>query len=261
MVGKMSEAPAPTFKAVSTSRLMIDPRYQRPLNEHRAGKIANEFSYSQLGALEVSQRKNRSIAVFDGQHRLTALKSLGIKSAPCLVHIGLSAQEEAELFVRLQRDRRPPTPVERFRAQLFSGDVAAKGIAAALLQSGYVVGTSSNDVKAVTMIERIYAKHGTDVLERVFAIIRDAWYEDPYSLDGSIIGGLGEVLADYGDRWRDANTALLRSQAPVDIKRKAQANRANLGGSAPLAVGAQIRKAAGLRGRPPRARNLELVGA
>jgi hypothetical protein len=252
----------PKFEIVSVDRMVIDTRYQRKLMEHRVGKIVDEFNPAQLGALEVSRRENGVCAVFDGQHRLAALKALGEDDAPCIVHVGLSAQQEAELFVRLQRDRRPPTPVERFRAQLFSGDKDAQMIADALLRSGYVVGNGANDVKAVASIEKIAAKHGVEILARVFNVIRDAWYEDPYSLDGSIIGGMGEVLADYSERWNESHTERLRKQAPVDIKRRAQAGRANLGGSAPMFVATELRKAAGLRGRPPQKRvKLQVVAS
>lgn len=242
----------PKFDVVPVTRLVIDTRYQRKLMEHRVGKIVDEFNPAQLGVLEVSRRKNGSCAVFDGQHRLSALKALDEKHAPCLVHVGLTPQEEADLFVRLQRDRRPPTPVERFRAQLFSGDKQAQQIAAALTENGYAVGSGSNDVKAVTTIERITRKQGIEVLTRSFGVIRDAWFGDDYSLDGSIIGGVAECMADYGDRWTDEHTHRLRLSSPVDIKRRAQGKGAvNIGGSAPIHVALEIRKAAGLRGRPP----------
>lgn len=243
----------PTYRRVNLDRLVIDTRYQRPLHEHRIGKMVDEWNPAQQGVLEVSKRDDGSHAVFDGQHRLAALKALGRKTAPCLVHTGLSSQDEANLFVRLQRDRRPVSPVERFKAQLFSRDPRAKEIAKALTAAGYKVGNGDNDVKAVASVERIAAKHGLDVLAQTFEIIRDAWFGDRYSLDGSIIGGLAEVVTDYGYKWEPRHTDRLRLQAPVDIKRRAQGkNAANFGASAALIVAREIRKSAGLAGRPPK---------
>lgn len=74
-----------------------------------------------------------------------------------------------------------------------------------------------------------------------------------------IIGGLGEVVADYGDRWTEDHTTRLRMTAAIDVKRRAQAKRANLGGSAHLAVAVEIRRTAGLRGRPRKGTFLEAV--
>lgn len=241
-----------TYKRVPVERLIIDSRYQRPLNEHRIGRMIDDFRPAQLGTLEVSHRPGGQFAVFDGQHRLAALKALGKKTAPCLVHEGIDAQEEADLFVRLQRERRPATPVERFKAQLFSGDHEAAQIAGALTASGFKIGSGEHDVKAVSSVEKLASRHGIEIVRRTFETIRDAWFGDPGSLDGSVIGGLGEVIGDYSDRWDSKHVDRLRLQAPIDIKRRAQGKRANLGGSAHIAVAAEIRKTAGLTGRPRR---------
>lgn len=250
------------FDAVGTDKLIIDGRYQRQLNEHRVGRMVEQWNPSLLGTLEVSERENGTYAVFDGQHRLSALKALGIKKAPCIVHRGMGAQQEAELFVKLQRDRRPPTPVERFKAQVFSGDSEAVKIADAITLAGFRVGTNIGDLRAIASVERVASRHGHDILLKTLVTIRDAWYGDEYALDGTIIGGLASVLDDYADRWDERHTNRLRTQAPIDIKRNAKSIGLGGNGIAQHAVAAQIRKAAGITGRRRKPKgNLQVVSA
>lgn len=249
MTSSTQTQPTTDFDALPVDKLVIDGRYQRQLNEHRVGKMVEGWNPSLLGTLEVSARANGTFAVFDGQHRLSALKALGQPKAPCIVHRGMGAQEEAELFVKLQRDRRPPTPVERFRAQVFAGDPDAIKIADAITLAGFRVGTNIGDLRAISSVERVASRHGHDVLLRTLVTIRDAWFGDEYALDGTIIGGLASVLDDYSDRWEERHTNRLRTQAPIDIKRNAKSIGLGGNGIAQHAVAAQIRKAAGLTGR------------
>ena len=75
---------------VPVEDLFVDPSYQRTLDEKRVDRIASEFDPALLGTREVSARNGRS-AVFDGQHRLAALRKIGRRSVPCIVHRELSA--------------------------------------------------------------------------------------------------------------------------------------------------------------------------
>jgi len=251
------------FDAIPVSKLVIDGRYQRQVNDHRVGKMVENWKPSLVGTLEVSKRPNGTYAVFDGQHRLSAIKALSLKKAPCIVHKGLTVQDEADLFVRLQRDRRTATPVERFKAQVFSGDKFATDISDIITRCGFKVGTNPGDLRAVTSAERVARGYGLEVLELTLGTIRDIWFGDDYALDAVIIGGLAMVLHDYSDRWEDRHANRLRLQAPIDIKRRAQAGGGNFGGSASTVVAAQIRKAAGLTGRRRKQKEptLELVSA
>jgi ParB-like nuclease domain len=246
----------PTMKRVNIDTLVIDTRYQRHLNEHRIGKMVDEWNPGQQGVLEVSKRDNGTYAVFDGQHRLAALKAMGRKTAPCNVHEGLDAQGEASLFVRLQADRRSPTPVERFKAQVFSGDKDAIRIANIIAESGFRTGTNTGDLRAIVAIERVARKHGDDVLRQTLEAIRDIWYGDEYALDGLILSGFGQFLSDYGSKFTERHADRLRTTLPILIKRRAAAIGVGGNGQAAHAVALHIRKACGITGKTKPAREM-----
>src|SRR3954452_18659822 len=101
------------YRRIATDEIVVDERYQRPVEDYRVQKIAEHFDETLFGVLEVS-RRNGTCAVFDGQHRLEAARRIGLGVVPCLVHEGLSPEDEAQLFVRLQRERKNINPNDRF---------------------------------------------------------------------------------------------------------------------------------------------------
>jgi hypothetical protein len=107
-------------------KLVCDSRYQRGIEEKRVTRIIDNFDAKLLGTLELSKRKNGTFAVIDGQHRFEALKALGRKTCPALVHSDLSVQQEADLFARQNMGRKQLTPVQRFRAQASSSPTCSR---------------------------------------------------------------------------------------------------------------------------------------
>lgn len=182
----------PRYKKVPLDKLIVDPAYQRELDEKRVEKIVTEFDPALLGTLEVSVRNGKS-AVFDGQHRLAALKEVGETSAPCLVHEGLSVPEEAMLFVRLQTERRALKPLDRFKARLRAGEEEALEIAQAAKDAGYVIssgGGDDNRIGAVTALDRVYQRGGPPLLQDALFLL-STWKGEPGGTDGALIEGLG----------------------------------------------------------------------
>lgn len=256
------------FKMVPLKDLTIDRRYQRELDAGRVKAIAEAFDPRLLGVLEVS-RHNGKCAVFDGQHRLAALKKIkGANTAPCLVHEQMTPQEEAELFVLHQTKRRGIQSVERFRARVFAGDPVAVAIEGIVNDCGFEIGSGQKEsevwgIRAVTAIERVYTKYGAESLEAVLRFIAAVWGGDQKSTDGSFIGGVHLLLTGYGDRVQAAEIKRLRQKSPVDILRRASGRLGMMGGGfvAWEAVHGELRSVAGVRGRPRKAREVETATA
>jgi hypothetical protein len=250
------------YRRVPLDEIVVDERYQRPLEEGRVERIATNFDEAQLGVLEVS-RRNGKCAVFDGQHRYRALLKLGVKDAPCLVHDDMTPSEEADMFVRLQRDRKPVHPVDRFRAQLFAGDSRAIDITASVKAAGYDIGHvgpeagPSSTIRAVVAVERLYSRGGGEAIGAALGFITDHWAGDPRCTDGHLIEGVYEFIALYSDRLGVEEHDRLRSTPPVDILRRAAGRQAGLGGnpgSKRHLVAAELHATAGLNGRPRKPR-------
>lgn len=247
----------PTFETLPLSKLVVDGHYQRALDPKRVHEIAENFDPRLLGTLEVSIRNGKA-AVFDGQHRLAALRELKLPAAPCLSHKGLSAKDEAALFVALQRQRRNIRPYERFRAMVFSGDPAARGIKRIVDRAGFKVGShygvefeQAGGIGGIVTLERIYKRQGPQGLAATLELAK-LWAGEPKCTDAMLLEGLASLLEGYGDRVDDVARERLAAVPARTIIRRATGGDMPGGGSAAgrRYVLAELRKIAGVRGRP-----------
>lgn len=248
----------PKYRKLPVATIVTDERYQRELVPARVRRIVRNFDARQLGALEVSERDDGTIAIFDGQHRLEALKELGIETAPCFVH-KLTAEDEAGLFVRLQMDRKAPSPVERFRAQVFSGDEQAVAVEDIAIEAGFVIWNREragqhNAIRAINALERIYKREGAETLRATLTTVADLWAGDERSTDGYLLEGVAEFLRGYANRYGSEERDRLREVAPTVILRRALGSMQGGGSYARHAIAAELRKIAGVRGRPSSSR-------
>src|ERR1700727_952864 len=256
MATKSTEEATLKFATVPLDRLIVDKRYQRPLDKARVERMTSGFDPRLLGTLEVSER-NGKVAVFDGQHRLAVLQALGHEDAPCLVHQALSPQEEANLFVELQRQRRPIRPVERFHAALFSGDPTAKKIKRIVEKAGWRIAKSSSGnrhdsdgIRAISTLESVFRQHGPDGLSQTLALA-NIWKGDPNATDALLLAGLATFIDAYGDRIDDDARERLAAVAPRTIVRRATGGGPGGGNlTARKFIYAELRKISGVRGRP-----------
>lgn len=240
------------YKKVPLDQLVVDDAYQRVLDEARVERIAEEFDPALLGTLEVSTRNGKA-AVFDGQHRLAALRRRGASTAPCLVHDGLTVAEEAALFVALQTQRKPLRPLDRFKARLVAGDPDAIDIKAVVEQHGYTVGEGGDhphSIGAVTALDRAYARGGADLLDQALTLL-GTWRDEPRGTDGALIEGLAIAAEKFGSHPRWVNVAAALEQiTATSLLRKAMAMMETGGGSSsrPWAVARQVGLLVGIRG-------------
>lgn len=97
------------FRMIPKARLTIPvDDYQRNEAEGRiAAEIAQNFDWVAFGTLIVIHRTDGTLQVIDGGTRLNAaLKRDDINELPCIVFSGLTAEEEAEVFLRVNENRR-----------------------------------------------------------------------------------------------------------------------------------------------------------
>ena len=85
------------FVLVPVEDLHIDESYQRPVQKH-VNTIAQEWDDMKCNPLKVNYREDGNLYVWDGQHRLVALKLMGIDYVLCVITVGLTQKQEAALF-------------------------------------------------------------------------------------------------------------------------------------------------------------------
>lgn len=246
--------PTTKYRKLPVGELLIDHAYQRPLDEKRVAKIAGDFRPEMLGVLEVSHR-NGHYAVFDGQHRLRAIELVGFEQVGCLVHSGMTVAQEADLFNRLQRERKGIHAADAFRARRVAGEEHVEAIYRIVEAHGYKIAThpTAEIISSPKALERIY-KRGN--LPETLALLRSLWSGDEKSTYWTLIDALSTFEQGYGHRLDEPTLARLReTPAAVVIRRAASRSAArDWRGGGTIAhvddVLAELRKATGLRGAP-----------
>jgi len=112
---------------INKSQLVVNHDYQRDVSasDMKVKRIASEWSWVSFGAIVVGLR-NGVLSVIDGQHRVqAALKRSDIVDLPCIVFETDTMEDEAIGFLRTNRNRKPMSFTDAFKALLVSGDPVA----------------------------------------------------------------------------------------------------------------------------------------
>lgn len=187
-------------KRIPAGQLSVDRRVQRHgLNETVLTDIREDFNPDSLSTLEVSERPDKSLVILDGQHRWEVAKELKGEDymLDCNVHTGLSLSEEAELFLRLNKQI-PPNPVDKFYVSVTQQDPAALAVKEAAEAQGWTIGRGRGEISAVGTLlttyktgEKIEEGFGKTLLHNSLFVIAAAWgTEDTKAVDKNIIGAL-----------------------------------------------------------------------
>lgn len=252
------------FQAIEVEKLMI-AEYQRPLTSFVKRIVAN-YNPQLLMPLPVSERRRgQKYAVVDGQTRAEALSRLGKPLAPCLVYGGMTLQQEAALFVAIQKERQAMTSASQFRAELIAGDPAAVAMNDVLAGHNMAVEVNSTEphhFRAPAAL--LWVFHGGSrskaarantrdpaLLSRVLEVIAGAWPKLPNEAKNAVtIKGLGRYLIDHPDVNDDRLIRGLSKMQPSEVAQRAvklREGRGVMGGSSPEdfaeAVGAIYKRA------------------
>jgi hypothetical protein len=184
--------PAPAFEA------------QRELREHWVEHLVATFDLEQMGNPTVNYRDG-VYWILDGNHRVEALKRLGFAEDKIEVwtYEGLTPQQESETFLKLN-DKLVVDNLTKFRVAVRAGRTPEVAINRIVNEVGARVTGDRNvehHILAVGALRRVYDAAGEDGLRRVLTVIHDGFGDGGY--ESTVIGGLGLVVARYGDDLDD----------------------------------------------------------
>jgi hypothetical protein len=204
-------------RMLPVSDLAVDRKYQRILDKNWCNKTAQRWRPELAQALEVSVRQSESYGeqffVIDGQHRLEAAKIRGIPALPCIIHRDLASQDEATLFVQLQKNRRPLGSIDLFWAMFHSNDPSAVRIAEICEKHGFIIArklgdNANNKIACVSALQRVY-RYGEGTLEETLSVLRDTWDGQHDSLLRNVVQGLGRFIQAFALHENYAHGALV----------------------------------------------------
>jgi len=191
-----------SIERIPLSEICIEP-YQRVLNNARVKRIADNFDPARVGVLLLSKRGPHSYAIVDGQHRLCAMRQIGVPDAVCIVVVGLSYEEEANYFRIQTRDANPLNAYSLYKAGVQAKDEHFLRIEAILLKNEYTVGLSAEPmvITAVNTLSRVMTMQGEAALDLALQSIRDAWHGDSTALRREMLAGVAEFARRYATRF------------------------------------------------------------
>ena len=215
--------PRPSLKWLRIDQLAINTGYQRAIEARgwqTIRKIADNFSWSKFGALDVNQIGETTFEIIDGQHRTHAAALCGIVEVPALVKI-LTPQQAAAAFSWINGMVTALTPNQVFRAALAALEPWAVQCDATVSRAGcrlMPVNKSTKDKKpgevfCVTLIRQmVAADKGAFLVAVLEGLMADARREGAAS-DPVLFGAVwlrtlteaaqscgitrGEVIADF----------------------------------------------------------------
>lgn len=180
--------------------LTVDPKVQRGLKKARVAKMAADFRPEALGVLTTSARSDGMIHIIDGQHRYETAKTVDYTGKiPTKEYVGLTLDQEAALF-RLLNATEKVGPIDQFLVACVEGRPESVALARYLAENGWSVASTSRrgGLSAIRSLERVYSISPV-AAARTIAVLTTAYGHEPDAVQGSMLEGLGRMLAKYGD--------------------------------------------------------------
>lgn len=203
--------------------------YNRGINRAHVNKIKRDFHEDMVQPAIVSFRDGKYWIV-DHQHQTQAIYELN-GSDPntiirCDVRMGLTYEQEAELYFRLNTSSKPLTFSDKLKGLIESKDETALMFRDTIESCGYLVGgNTSTSLKALSHAWKIFNKtDGEKELSRILNLTKACWPTNVNGADSRMIDGIELFLKNHGDEYsRNKFIKALSPQDPRELIRKATA--------------------------------------
>lgn len=201
-----------TEELLSTGELYSGQPYQRPVNDSAVDKLVREWDPRLLTPLVVSYREGRYNLV-DGQHRICAMrkkKNGKDVTALCRVYRGLTYEQEAELYYKLDKAKGHLRLSHATKALVESGSNSeVMEIKRLLEDAGFVWALDKPtgeafEIGATRAVISAYHLLGGASFSRMLTLMAQAWHGVPSSLKASMISGMALFLKTYETELDDA---------------------------------------------------------
>jgi len=190
-----------TFLMLDKAELEVDSAYQRnKINQRRVDTLTRTWDWIACGCLVVALRDDNKWFVVDGQHRkLAADQRSDIRELPCLVFETANRREEAQSFLAINQGRVGVGSLDRYRAQLLSGDKTAYAVEAMLKSTGHRAGDKPS-ARTVSCVQCLYnlASEDRARFERLWPLLAELHPDGP--MTDAVIRGLWTVDKWLGER-------------------------------------------------------------
>lgn len=234
----------PVWKDYPTDQIYVDTSYQQPLDEKWVQYLIDNWDGNAAGALLISVHDDDRAATPDGQHRLAAMRRLGIKYWKCECHYGLTPEQEADLFLT-RNNKKIPHVLAKFHARVRKGEAKALDIKRIMKSYGVQVGfrdsnPNSTFYNCIGSIEKAY---DAGILDETIQLLEMCWSDHGrLARDKLVVDGITLFLRNFGQhRAFNMNSAVERIGKRVDLK-KAKTQARDLAGASGTSQAYQFAK-------------------
>jgi len=180
--------------------MMVDPAYQRPLNERKLNKMLADPDLDAIGVLCASCRVTKNgvvYALLDGQHRWKFLLALDFSPEDVVqteVFDNLSRAEEAAIY-RLRNTAEKVGRLDLYRARLVEHEPVAMGMSDIVARFGWKIeqGGFDGHCTCVDTVEQVYLYDQGKTLNMVFATIAGSYDRQKGVAHRAMVSGLGKL--------------------------------------------------------------------
>jgi len=214
------------YQKVRLDDLITDGRFNRPVRRAHVERLATDFTPAAFGVIEIWKRDDGVLVILDGQHRCELLRVLGYpataKCVPALVHEGLSLDQAAELFVKLNASKLV-SAYDRFHALLTATHTRTCDIDRIVRARGLLVsaGVKDGTISAVAALEKVYGMGEPEgvVLAMTLATLNGAWGEAVEAYSSPMLRGIALYFHQHRDGDPDAlaDGLVRRAGAPINL--------------------------------------------
>lgn len=200
-----------SIRTLSTSQLTSGLPYQRPVLQKDVDKIIREWNGREVTPVVVSFRDGK-FNVVDGQHHIEAMRQkAGGRDVivPCIIHTGMTYEQEAELYARLDRDKKRLTLRQYTKAVVEAGsDANIMEVKRLTEEVGFIwaLGEPTGEPFEIAPIRALINAHqllGGEAFARMLSLLAGAWQGAPNSLKASMLSGMALFIKTYETELHD----------------------------------------------------------
>lgn len=210
---------------VSELKTIPNQQTQRLINRSHVKEIADNFDRNVFAPVTVSCRDGEYY-ILDGQHRVGAVKLRFGDSyiVECKVIYGLTAEQEADLFVKINTSQKMLNASDVVKGKYYANDPQVVAIKKMCDRNGIEFGFESGSrnkqdgrIIAVKTLCDTYEKLGKTTTERIIKLLNDTWNGNAEGLSATMIKAMAVIMSLYSSELNDK--IWVKKLSPVDPSR------------------------------------------
>ena len=183
--------------------------YNRSISRARVNDIKRHFHADQVNPVKVSYRDGK-YWIIDGQHTSIVLFEMNGRDPrtpiPCEVIDGLTYEQEADLFYRINTSSKPLNTAETLNSLIEARDPDALRFRSVIEARGYTIGGGrNNSLNAITAALKIFNRDGgEDRLSDILMLTGTCWPDNPKGVHSEVVSGIDMFLTYHGNEYKVA---------------------------------------------------------